>query len=100
MTAKPDPAGGTPAPVVIATFGHPRRGPEPRRRRAPHLKQRLDNAIAAAKAAGAPRLKIKTPDGASYEFELQSAAEPTEAVNDFDRPPNPRPAKRGNATKQ
>jgi hypothetical protein len=58
------------------------------RGKAPPFKQRLQAALEAAKAAGSARLKIKTPDGASYEFDLNPDAKPPE-VNDFDRPPNP-----------
>jgi hypothetical protein len=50
-------------------------------------------AIEAAKAAGATRVKI-APDG-SVEIDLaQTDATP---INDFDRPPNPLPEKRGNS---
>jgi hypothetical protein len=56
------------------------------RPRNPPFKQRVEAALAAAKAAGAERIKIVTPDGAAYEidFHVASAAE----TNDFDRPPN------------
>jgi len=59
------------------------------------FKQRLETAIAAAKAAGASRVKITTPDGGSCEIDLQ----PGEAseINDFDRPPHPvRSRRKGN----
>jgi hypothetical protein len=63
------------------------------RGRAPPFKQRMTAAIEAAKAAGATRVKI-APDG-SVEIDLaQTDATP---INDFDRPPNPLPEKRGNS---
>lgn len=56
-------------------------------RKSPPFKQRLDAAIAAAKAAGATRIKVN-PDG-SVELDLQpEALGQTEDANDFDvKPP-------------
>ena len=65
------------------------------RSKAPPLGQSLRTAIAVARAEGATRLKVKRPDGSSYTIDLKTQADPAEA-NDFDRPPNPLPAKRGN----
>jgi hypothetical protein len=57
-------------------------------RKAPPFKRRLEEAIAAAKAAGASRVKV-SPDG-SVELDLKAEAlDPGASVNDFDRPPNP-----------
>jgi hypothetical protein len=64
------------------------------RGKAAPFKGRVETALAAAKAAGIARLKIKTPDGSSYEFDLSPDGETLE-INDFDRPPNAIPAKRG-----
>ena len=64
------------------------------RAKAPPLKQSLRTAIAEARAAGATRLKVERPDGSSYTIDLKTQADPAE-VNDFDRPPNPLPAKPG-----
>jgi hypothetical protein len=61
-------------------------------RRAPQFKQRMTAAIAAAKAAGASRVKI-APDG-SVEIDFLAPCDQT-AINDFDRPPNPLPPRRG-----
>jgi hypothetical protein len=57
------------------------------RRRAPLFKQRVEAALTAAKAAGAERIRIVTPDGAAYEIDFHVASAPE--TNDFDRPPNP-----------
>jgi hypothetical protein len=65
------------------------------RGKAPAFKQRVQAALEAARAAGSARLKIKTADGAEYQFDLIPAAESPE-VNDFDRPPNSIPPKRPN----
>jgi hypothetical protein len=81
----------SPDEVVDERQGAPRR-----RTKAAPFKRRIEDALEAAKAAGYGHLKVKTPDGASYEFEL-SPVGPTEPVNDFDRPPNPTAPKRGNA---
>ena len=67
------------------------------RAKAPPLEQSLRTAIAAAKAAGATRLKLERPDGSRYTIDLKPEADPAE-VNDFDRPPNPLPANRGSGT--
>jgi hypothetical protein len=61
------------------------------RRRAAPFKQRIET-LAAAKAAGAERIKIVTPDGAAFEIDFASAA--ATETNDFDRPPNVTPLKR------
>jgi hypothetical protein len=63
------------------------------RRRTPPFKQRVEAALAAAKAAGAERIKIVTPDGAAYEIDF--VATPGTKANDFDRPPNPISLKSG-----
>jgi hypothetical protein len=55
------------------------------RGRAPPFKQRIAAALEAAKAAGADRVTVKTPDGASYEFALSPEVEGAEPVNDIDR---------------
>jgi hypothetical protein len=55
------------------------------RGRSPPFKQRLAAALAAAKVAGADRVTIKTPDGASFEFALTPEADAGEPVNDIDR---------------
>jgi hypothetical protein len=62
------------------------------RGKAPPFKRRLDTAIAAAKAAGATRVKVN-PDG-SVELDLKPDRDGSE-TNDFDRPPNP-VSRRGN----
>jgi len=62
------------------------------RGKAAPFKGRVETALAAAKAAGIARLKIKTADGSSYEFGLQPADAPE--VNPFDLPPDPVPPKR------
>jgi len=64
------------------------------RGKAPPFRQRVQAALEAARAAGSARLKIKTPDGAEFEFDLGEAT--TRELNDFDRPPNCTPPKRGN----
>jgi hypothetical protein len=63
------------------------------RSKAPPFKQRVEAALAAAKAAGSARLKITSPDGTSYEFDVKPEADP-ELINPFDLPPNPIPSKR------
>ena len=63
------------------------------RGKAPPFKQRLATAIDAAKEARASRVKVN-PDG-SVELEFGSAEHPE--INDFDRPPNPVPPRKGNA---
>jgi hypothetical protein len=67
------------------------------RRRAPRFKQRVETAVAVAKAAGAERIKINTPDGAAYEIDFHIASVPEN--NDFDRPPNPPSLKPGTRSK-
>jgi hypothetical protein len=62
------------------------------RGKAAPFKGRVETALAAAKAAGVGKVKIKTADGSSYEFELQPG-EPPE-VNPFDLPPDPVPLRR------
>jgi hypothetical protein len=64
------------------------------RGKAPPFKQRIQAALEAALAAGSPRLKVKTPDGASYEFDLKPVeAEQADSFNDFDtKPPKGRKA--------
>jgi hypothetical protein len=62
------------------------------RRRAPPFKQRVETTLAAARAAGAERIKIVTPDGAAFEIDFAPATV-TES-NDFDRPSNVAPLKR------
>jgi hypothetical protein len=63
----------------------------PKSRRAPPFKQRVQTTLAAAKAAGAARIKIFTPDGAAFEINFASAT--VTETNDFDRPPNVTPLK-------
>ena len=67
------------------------------RRRTPPFKQRVEAALAAAKAAGAERIKIVTPDGARYEIDF--VVTPTTEANDFDRPPNPISLRSGTRSK-
>jgi hypothetical protein len=64
------------------------------RGKAPPFKQRLEAAIAAAKAAGAEYLEMQTPDGSSFKIRLKPESEGPEG-NDFDRPLNP--IRQGNA---
>ena len=64
------------------------------RAKAPPLEQTLGTATAVARAAGATRVKVRRPDGSRYTIDLKTQADPAE-VNDFDRPPNPLPAKPG-----
>jgi hypothetical protein len=64
------------------------------RGKAPPFKQRVQAALEAARAAGFTRLKVKTADGASFEFDTTTEAEAK--LNDFDRPPNSIPPKRRN----
>jgi hypothetical protein len=66
------------------------------RGKAPPFKQRVQAALEAARAAGSARLKIKTSDGAEFQFDLLPGAETPDA-NDFDRPPNRNPPKRPNS---
>jgi hypothetical protein len=67
----------------------------PRAKKAAPFKRRLEEVLAVTKASGATRVEIKTQDGASYTIDLTPTAAPE--INDFDRPPNPPPGKRGNA---
>jgi hypothetical protein len=60
-----------------------------RRTKAAPFKKRVEDALEAAKAAGYAHLKVKTPDGATYEFE-SDASDTSAPRNDFDRPPNSR----------
>ncbi len=64
-------------------------------RKAPPFKQRVQAALETARAAGFGRLKITTPDGATFEFALNAEGE-TKEINDFDRPPNTTTPRRGN----
>jgi len=50
------------------------------RGKAPPFKQRVQAALEAARAAGSARLKIKTADGAEYQFDLIPAAESPEVT--------------------
>jgi hypothetical protein len=54
-----------------------------RRTKAAPFKKRVEDALDAAKTAGFTHLKVKTPDGASYEFDLV-AGERDAAGNPFD----------------
>ena len=64
------------------------------RTKAPPFKQRLETAIAAAKAAGATHIKVNQDGSVELDFAEPQAPE----VNDFDRPANPLPVKgNGNA---
>lgn len=67
--------------------------PSALRSKAPPFKQRLKTAIDVGKEAGASRIKVSA-DG-TVELDFRSAALPE--INDFDRPPNPVPTRKGNA---
>jgi hypothetical protein len=57
--------------------------------KAPPFKQRLETAIAAGKASGATHIRVNQDGSVELDFTEPQAPE----VNDFDRPPNPLPAK-------